>query len=160
MAVTISNTGELDRWLQDLRNEASEAHQVEAGFLDSEQASIAAKNEYGGPTQTSQEFRDRLVGEEGVQYPKTWNVMPRPFMLYATDDSNKWVQTAFKSLQNVLELDNALQKVGEEMVKSIQGSITNGDWTPNNEWWSEAKGGLPPLIDSGTMLMSVDWELN
>lgn len=158
--MNITSTGALDKWLEDLSRQGSERYELEAGFFDSEQAGIAAQNEYGGSQATTQEFRDQLTGKEGAKNPKNWNVIPRPFMLKATEDAIQWSKTVLKELQADIDLHSSLEKVGEQMVDSIHASINSGEWEENNPMWSEAKGGLPPLINTGKMASSVEWKIS
>ena len=130
------------------------------GFLDSKNAIIAAKNEYGGLFETSQEYKERS-SKNGVSVPNKINIPSRPFMQNtATKQKSKWSKLLVETLKNnSVNVENALNILGDQAKSDIQETIEEGDFTPNSLRTVAIKGKDTPLIDTGEMLKSVDYEV-
>lgn len=122
---------------------------------------------------------------ESIAKVARWNefgtrqgIPQRPFLRTAIQNNErKWHELLKTLIQRAMDenksLTPALKLFGEEVKKDIQESILDGGWTPNapitikGGWMRnkisgkpfkvEGKGSSkPPLIDTGTLLKSVD----
>lgn len=109
-------------------------------------ATIAAFNEYGTPTAPERPaFRSSFI-KNRKKYKKAFGVIGK---------------MAFNAKSTL----SGMKKLGREAKSDIQKSIVSGNWVPNAESTMLKKGGGKqkinrPLIDSGQVLDSVDYELN
>lgn len=116
---------------------------LEVGFFETARypdgqfvASIASKNEYG-----------------------SYNTPPRAFFRNAISNyGDSWGETAFKFFKNA-EANKALGMLGEvvrsDIVKSIDRTLT----PPNSPVTIARKGSSHPLIDTGLLRASVNFEV-
>lgn len=134
---------------------------LKVGFLDAIQAQKAVQNEYGGQYPISEEYR-RRAEQAGVHFgaeKTTINIIPRPFMQTTVDKNKKvWKESLIKLLKNN-EPKVALSQLGSLMKADIQGTISNNDFEENPAPYSKIKGRNRPLIDTGEMRRSVDFEV-
>ncbi|MGL6023697.1 MAG: hypothetical protein ACRC0F_03700 [Cetobacterium sp.] len=141
----------LDRTLKYIQ-----AHKVSIGILGQELSDdgvitivkIAEINEYG-----------------------TDGIPARPFFREATQygESPTLIKKRINNIiKNIIALKiegrPALQNVGMYIKGRIQKSIKSGNWTPNSEATKKKKkkkkgGYKPPLIDTGSMLRAIDFEI-
>lgn len=131
------------------------------GFLNSKEAEIAAKNEYGGTFPTDDEYKARGAAK-GIDVPDEITIPPRPFMQNTvTKQKAKWAKVAVQATRNNGgDIENSLKHVGTQAVLDIRGTIEDGDFTPNSERTKEIKNSDNPLIDTGEMSKSIAWEVN
>lgn len=130
------------------------------GFLNGKEAEIAAKNEYGGTFPTDDEYKARGAAK-GVDVPDEITIPPRPFMQNTvTKQKAKWAKTAIQiTKDNGGDIDKALTIVGRRAQEDIVATIEEGYFTPNSERTKKIKNKDAPLIDTGEMLKSIDWEV-
>lgn len=90
----------------------------------------------------------------------------RPFFrrATATRKATRIIEEYIKSqVEQVLELKKtgkqAMQSIGLFVVGQIQTSIVRGDWQVNSASTVKKKGKSNPLIDTGTMISSVNFEI-
>ncbi len=92
----------------------------------------------------------------------------RPFMYYAEEltarhfeVTSQWKRDIWQYLKGVGNITTLLRQFGRVGEINIQAAIDNGDWTPNVEWWREAKIAMYgnsasiPLIATGELYESV-----
>ena len=103
-------------------------------------AAVAAFNEYGTST-----------------------IPPRPFMKQSFEKNRSELETmcteALRTVNEGGSADAGLEKIGLFMKESIRKEIDTGSFTPNAESTVKAKGSSKPLIDTGLMRDSVDYEV-
>lgn len=130
------------------------------GFLNSKEAQIAAKNEYGGVYPTDDEYKARGAAK-GIDVPDNINIPPRPFMQNTvTKQKGKWAKTAIHMTKNNGgNIEKALTVVGAQAVADIRETIEEGDFIPNSGRTIAIKDGDNPLIDTGEMSKSIAWEI-
>jgi len=87
----------------------------------------------------------------------------RPFMRNSAekhgDDYNKIAAQAIRDIMNGGTAQAALEKLGVFAKGIVQEEITDGVYEPNSEATIMAKGSDKPLIDTGTMRNSVNYEI-
>ena len=99
-----------------------------------------------------------------VEFGRGKGNVPRPFFSNATKDIENYLDATLKSL--VMEAiksgasgEMVLNTIGVETVRLIQESILKGGFAANKESTLKRKKGTKPLIDTGTMLNSVRFEI-
>lgn len=101
---------------------------------------VAARNEFGSDT-----------------------VPPRPFMKQSFETHEqqlkKVCQEAAKGVCNGGSVQEALNQIGVAAKGAIQEEIRDGDFAPNSLSTIKAKGSSHPLIDTGHMRESVNYEI-
>ena len=133
---------------------------VEVGILhDAEEAQIAYKQHYGGVG----------VYYYGPYKGEKVGIPPRPFLAHAIETYGKdTLNEAAKGLEiKGFDSDTAdliLNKVGERLKEATQLTIHEyaaheHEHPHNNRKTIETKGKDSPLIDTGKMLMSVEYEV-
>lgn len=126
-------------------------HSVRIGFLNDTDKNdngdvilyYALKNEYGSPAD---------------------NVPSRPFFRTAITKNAKNIEermnkNMLKVINGKMKGDQALINIGILIKGYIQDSIRNGNWEKNSKKTLENKRGTKPLIDEGSMLETVDYEI-
>lgn len=144
--------------------------QIAVGFIsDQAESSVverAHKNEFGAKSPVTPEFRNWLASR-GVFLPpsKKFVMIPsRPFMRMAFDANKGDLQKiSERSIALVLRMKltavDAMGIVAQKHIAHIQQSITDIK-EPNNIYWMvKAKGFDNPLINTGRMRQSVNFEL-
>lgn len=133
---------------------------VEVGILNNpEEARIAHLQHYGGTG----------VYQYGPFEGQEVDVPPRPFLAHAVEiygpDALKQALQGFEIKGfNEKTAELMLQKVGERMKDATQLTIHEyarheHDFPYNSERTVETKGKDSPLIDTGKMLMSIEYEV-
>lgn len=138
----------LRAFVQRLQRDLARAPTLRVGFLDgatypdgTRVAAVAAYNEYGNPA------RNRL---------------PRPFMRQTIErERDGWGKTLAAGLRmNDYNATAGLGVLGEDIAGAIRETITQFDSPPLSPRTIARKGFAKPLVDTGTMLRSVSWELD
>jgi hypothetical protein len=148
----------LDNIKKKIKETPKNAIELRVGFLTSEYAEIAKKNEYGGIYPVSPEYRARAKSK-GILLGKNISIIPRPFMQQSI---NNHKQEWKKTLNSLLKKDKpeiALEKLGRLIEANIKDTIVSGVFQENPEHIAQIKGRNKPLIDSGGMLEAVNWEI-
>ena len=145
--------------LKDKINKISKNNKIlKVGFLTAEMSKIAVANEYGGIYPVSESYRNRALSE-GVNLGSTISIIPRPFMLTTVKNHKKqWNQILLNKLKNNDSI-KALSILGEIIKTDIQNTISNNNFIENPPHIVKIKGRNQPLIDSGKMRNSVDYEI-
>jgi hypothetical protein len=92
--------------------------------------------------------------ENGIDVPK------RPFMTEARDiNLDKWKRGLTRNLTNGVPMDKALGRLGEQMIGDITRHILQGNWGDNTPATVARKGFNKPLVDTGAMNTSVEYEV-
>ena len=95
----------------------------------------------------------------------TSNIPSRPFFRTALNNNRKYIKEQLKELLGKVATGKitgelALKSIGLEVQGLIQDSIKNGNWEENSESTIVAKNGSgQPLIDTGSMLRAVSFEI-
>jgi hypothetical protein len=92
--------------------------------------------------------------ENGIDVPK------RPFMTFARDTNiDRWRKGLSRALASGVPMDRALALMGERMVSDIKKSILQGEWGNNGVATIARKGFDKPLVDTGAMSRSIEYEV-
>ena len=93
----------------------------------------------------------------------TVNMPSRPFLRMSVDDNsdkiNSFMSAQKRSIINGESADRILKKIGIFQKDLIQEKITEGSFAPNAPSTIKAKGSSKPLIDTGRMRQSVNFEI-
>ena len=93
----------------------------------------------------------------------TDTIPARPFVSDCAEKNAGQIQEAQKRLvyrvyQGGLSADGALAELGAWYVNVQKGHILHGGWTPNAPATIKRKGSNKPLVDTGQLVNTVDWE--
>ena len=93
----------------------------------------------------------------------TDTIPARPFVSDCAEKNAGQIQEAQKRLvyrvyQGGLSADGALAELGAWYVNVQKGHILHGGWTPNAPATIKRKGSNRPLVDTGQLVNTVDWE--
>lgn len=93
----------------------------------------------------------------------TVNMPSRPFLRMSVDDNsdkiNSFMSAQKRSIIKGESADRILKKIGIFQKDLIQEKITEGSFAPNAPSTIKAKGSSKPLIDTGRMRQSVNFEI-
>lgn len=93
----------------------------------------------------------------------TVHIPARPFLRQSVDDNvskiNSFMQSKKKDLVRGVSAEQVLKEIGIFQKDLIQEKITEGNFTPNAESTVKKKGSSKPLIDTGRMRQSVNYEI-
>lgn len=145
--IELSGGGEMERKLKEMMDKLGDGTLLRVGFLENATypsgeyvATIAASNEFGDPSN---------------------NQPPRPFfrnMIAANLPA--WPLEVGKVIKAVdFDGEKALQLIGERIKDQLQGSIRELVEPPLSPYTIKKKGFDKPLIDTGHMLNSVDYDV-
>ena len=102
-----------------------------------------------------------LYNEYGTAY-----IPARPFFRTATsfDESRNIIanysREAIESLiSGSLTVEQTQAKIGLYLKGRVINSVRNGGWTMNSQSTIAIKGNKPPLVDSGDLISSIEWEV-
>ena len=90
------------------------------------------------------------------------NIPPRPFFRNTVKAGQKtWGGELAAVLKaNNMDADKSLRLMGEKIRGEVRASITGGSYAPLKPTTIARKGFPKPLVDTGQMLNSVDYEVN
>lgn len=93
----------------------------------------------------------------------TATIPARPFVSDCAEKNAGQIKEAQKRLvyrvyQGGLSADGALAQLGAWYVSVQKGHILHGGWTPNAPATIKRKGSNRPLVDTGQLVNTVDWE--
>lgn len=93
----------------------------------------------------------------------TATIPARPFVSDCAEKNAGQIQEVQKRLvyrvyQGGLSADGALAELGAWYVNVQKGHILHGGWTPNAPATIKRKGSNKPLVDTGQLVNTVDWE--
>lgn len=93
----------------------------------------------------------------------TATIPARPFVSDCAEKNAGQIKEAQKRLvyrvyQGNLSADGALAQLGAWYVNVQKGHILHGGWTPNAPATIKRKGSNKPLVDTGQLVNTVDWE--
>lgn len=93
----------------------------------------------------------------------TVHIPARPFLRQSVDDNlskiNSFLQEKKRDLVRGASAEQALKEIGIFQKDLIQEKITDGDFKPNAPSTVRKKGSSKPLIDTGRMRQSVNYEI-
>lgn len=102
-----------------------------------------------------------VYNEYGTAY-----IPARPFFRTATsfDESRNiianYTRQAIESLiSGQLTVEQVQGKIGLYLKGRVINSVRNGGWTMNSQSTIAIKGNKPPLVDSGDLISSIEWEV-
>ncbi|CAI1823081.1 Uncharacterised protein [Serratia quinivorans] len=145
--IELSGGSEMEKKLKEMMDRLGEGTLLRVGFLENATypsgeyvATIAASNEFGDP---------------GNNQP------PRPFFRnMIADNSSAWPLEVGKVVKAVdFDGKKTLQLMGERIKDQLQGSIRELVEPPLSPYTIKKKGFDKPLIDTGHMLNSVDYDV-
>ena len=93
----------------------------------------------------------------------TATIPARPFVSDCAEKNAGQIKEAQKRLvyrvyQGGLSAEGALAQLGAWYVNVQKGHILHGGWTPNAPATVKRKGSNRPLVDTGQLVNTVDWE--
>lgn len=147
MAVELRGGDKLERHLAALARTVANPASLKVGFLrgatypdGTSVATVAGIHNFGAP-------------DAGIP--------PRPFFTRVVKRGEKtWGAALGRFLvKNNMNVDNALFLMGELVKGEIQQEITSGNFKPLKPATVRRKGFSTPLVDTGHMLNSVDYEV-
>ena len=159
MGVKITQTKNIEKLIKKIANQKQESLLV--GFLTSEQATIAAKNEFGGVYPASTDYKDRAKAK-GITVGDTVSIPPRPFMRTTFErEHNNWTEKTAKLLKKTDDSNKTLQLMGFVVRDDIKATIidANSLFLPNSPKTIAIKNKNTVLRDSGEMLNSVEFAI-
>ncbi len=93
----------------------------------------------------------------------TVNMPSRPFLRKSVDENvdkiNSFLQAKKDDLVNGVSVEQVLKELGIFQKDLIQEKITEGGFAPNAESTIRKKGSSKPLVDTGRMRQSVNYEI-
>lgn len=93
----------------------------------------------------------------------TVNMPSRPFLRKSVDENegkiNSFLKSKKKDLIRGVSAEQVLKEIGIFQKDLIQEKITDGSFAPNAESTVKKKGSSKPLIDTGRMRQSVNYEI-
>ncbi len=93
----------------------------------------------------------------------TVHIPARPFLRQSVDDNlskiNSFLQEKKKDLVHGASAEQVLKEIGIFQKDLIQEKITDGSFAPNAPSTVKKKGSSKPLIDTGRMRQSVNYEI-
>lgn len=93
----------------------------------------------------------------------TVNMPSRPFLRKSVDENidkiNSFLQSKKDDLVSGVSVEQVLKEIGIFQKDLIQEKITEGSFAPNAEFTIRKKGSSKPLIDTGRMRQSVNYEI-
>lgn len=93
----------------------------------------------------------------------TVHIPARPFLRKSVDDNvskiNSFLQEKKKDIVRGASAEQVLKEIGIFQKDLIQEKITEGDFAPNAPSTVRKKGSSKPLIDTGRMRQSVNYEI-
>jgi hypothetical protein len=146
--VNIRGGDKLEAYLRELSAKVASASKVDVGFLEGATypngtpvATVAAYNEFGVPAH---------------------NQPPRPFFRnMIAEKSDAWGPTLGKLLvADKFDAGRALGQMGEGIAGQLRQSIKDTNEPPLSPKTVKRKGFTKPLVDTGVMLGSVDYEVS
>ncbi len=125
---------------------------TQASRLPATQALIARTLNYG---------RESGITAEGRKYPA---IPPRPFMRFAREIFERkapriWAKLIPQVLSGRMTVEAFAEQVAIRMKDAIVEAIRTGNYAPLSPVTIEKKGSAQPLIDTGTMVNSVTFEV-
>lgn len=130
-------------------------------------AQLAAIQEFGTVIAITPKMRGflRATGMNLNPSTMTITIPSRPFMRQTFDEELKTLQKKadeleFQVLTKGISKRSALGELGQIHVNQIQKSMkTSGKWEANHSYTVEKKGSSQPLIASGTLRQSINFEV-
>jgi phage gpG-like protein len=106
-------------------------------------AEVATANEFGVPSK---------------------NIPARPFMAQAFDKAKEKLGQHINGLvsdiyRGIKSTKGALAELGEDHKGNVQGTFVTGDFAPNSPVTKAIKGSGQPLIDTGRLRQSINYEV-
>lgn len=143
----VSGGDKIESTLKELAEKIGTASAVRVGFLEG--------STYPDGTSVPMVAAIHNFGAPGAGIP------PRPFFSnVVAAGRKKWGKTMVSLLkQNDYDAEKTLRLMGEGIKGEIQNSINNGAYAPLKPATVRRKGFNKPLIDTGHMLNSVDYEV-
>lgn len=94
-----------------------------------------------------------------------WKIPPRPFVKGWSDTEKTNIEGRIKNVYGrvaagEVTAEKALETIGQYGKTGIQGYIRRGNFTPDAPATIKAKGSSTPLIDTGTLRNSVNYEVS
>jgi len=110
-------------------------------------AQYGAYNEYGVPGKKQK-----------------WAIPPRPFIRGFVENNSGEIKAAQEKIlklvsEGKITADTAIKRLGQFAQDGIKRYIKSGDFVPNAESTKKRKGSSRPLIDTGTLLNSIRYEI-
>lgn len=89
-----------------------------------------------------------------------WAIPPRPFLRTAFDKKRKeWVDNLANALEATHDMKKSLETVADLAKGDIKESLNEGPWVENAKSTIKRKGSKQPLVASGNMRDSINFEV-
>lgn len=148
----LDDNGALQTARSNLKYRKITGRNTPASAIPASNALIAATMNYG---------REEGTTAEGRHYPR---IPARPFMTFAMEIWQKVFPKLLKEympmyMSGMMSIDGLFTVLGEKAKEAVQQAIREGDYAPLSPKTVLAKGSSVPLIDTGTMIESVTFEI-
>lgn len=135
--------------------------------LEAKKATGEDQPAVGKPTSRALIARTMNYGREPGQTlggRKYGRIPARPFMTFAKEIFERTFPKVMRMympsyLDGTISLDGLLTEIGDRAKASVQEAILNGDYAPLSPKTIARKGSSVPLVDTGTMLRTVTFEI-
>lgn len=126
-------------------------------------AHLAFVHEYG-TTMTVTERQRTFMRSKGLNLGATLTIPSRPFMRQAFDGNLEQLKSLVDKKQlEIIEKKKTAEQVLEEIgivhKSQIQDTMINGEFKSNHPFTIAEKGSDKPLIDTGRLVGSIDFEV-
>lgn len=141
--------------------------EVEIGFFDDgKQQMIAGVHEFGADINVTDRMRKYLhtIGIHLRADTTQIRIPERSFLRSAYDDNIQEIEAKVENLlpqvlDSGIPVDTFMQMIGEEMRGKIRQQIVAVSDPPNTDVTVEQKGSSNPLVDTGSMIDSIDYRV-
>lgn len=165
MAVKISDDNNIPKLIEKMSGMKN--RKIEAGVLeDGEQAMIAFVHEYGMDIAVTPRMRAYLH-YQGIHLRKDTThirIPERSFIRSGWDeneaDIHKKIEYFFGDVLDLnIDAEVFLDKVGKEMEGKLKKHLVELSSPPLSDWTTEKKSSSNPLVDTGSLLDSISYEV-
>lgn len=158
--VEIKSNGGLEAFINKLKRHKE---YLKTGFFTSEQATIAAANEFGAHIRVTKKMRNFFAYKFGVHLKKdtTEIVIPaRPFMRDTVElHGDEWVAKVAKLAKKYhYNMKMVFDTMGEVVMNDLKTVMQSGDFKENSSLTLAHKQGNKPLIDTGDLRDSIAYK--
>lgn len=163
VTVKFKGTGALEKHLKEIKKRLGEPAMVRVGFLESATYPASAEGQAEGLNVATVAFWNEFGTSRGTD--KDGNAVPgipsRPFFrTMVASKSPRWGVALGNQLRKTeYDPNMSLSLMGEVIKGQLQKSITTWSSPPNAPSTVARKGFNKPLIHTGTMLRSVDYQV-
>ena len=137
---------------------------AELGSMDQPYVLVGIRQDKGGQVELGEELTLAAIASVNEFGSEDGHVPSRPFLRF-TVDSNQAEYVAElgeiigRAVDGKATTEEGLTKLGLKAVRDVQATITTNDFKENAQATKDAKGSTSPLIDTGRLRQSIDFEV-